>query len=453
MPNWKKVLVSGSDASLNSLLVSTATTSSTLQVNGDSDFNGKVEIYNSGSTVFDVQGSQGQLFSITDSLSGSLFSVNDISGIPILEVFSDETVKLGTFGDEAIIVNGNETTTKNLTVDGDISSSGDLYIDGGIYDNNDTLGTADQVLFTTSTGIEWRDNIAQEAQDLVITGKNLSGGTIAKGTPLYFTGSGTQGNLVGIYPADASNPNRMPAGGVAGEQIADGEEGSIYIYGFINGVDTSQFNAGDSVFVGVGGGYTNQKPTGSALIQKLGNVEKAESNGSGVIQGPSWYNDLPNWEEGKVKVGRDDGQPVTSSVIHLDEVNGRLGINTNTPSETLTITGNISSSGDVYIKNSLLSNQSNLDVGSGTETIAQIPTASYDAAFFDYVIKSGSNLRAGTVYSVHYEGVVEFTETSTQDIGNTTDVVLSVVENEGWIVLRSTTTSDDWKIKTLVRGL
>ena len=334
MPNWKKVLVSGSDASLNSLLVSTATTSSTLQVNGDSDFNGKVEIYNSGSTVFDVQGSQGQLFSITDSLSGSLFSVNDISGIPILEVFSDETVKLGTFGDEAIIVNGNETTTKNLTANGDISSSGDLYIDGGIYDNNDTLGTPDQVLFTTSTGIEWRDNIAQEAQDLVITGKNLSGGTIAKGTPLYFTGSGTQGNLVGIYPADAGNPNRMPAGGVAGESIADDEEGSIYIYGFIAGVDTSAFNAGDDVFVEVGGGYTNQKPTGSALIQKLGNVEKVDaSNGSGVIQGPSWYNDLPNWEEGKVKVGRDDGQPVTSSVIHVDETNGRMGVGTTSNSK------------------------------------------------------------------------------------------------------------------------
>ena len=46
-------------------------------------------VYGSGSTqpVFTVQGSQGELFSVTDSLSGSLFSVNDISGLPILEVF------------------------------------------------------------------------------------------------------------------------------------------------------------------------------------------------------------------------------------------------------------------------------------------------------------------------------------------------------------------------------
>ena len=41
-----------------------------------------------GSTVFDVQGTQGQLFSITDDLTGDLFSVSDISGIPILTVNS-----------------------------------------------------------------------------------------------------------------------------------------------------------------------------------------------------------------------------------------------------------------------------------------------------------------------------------------------------------------------------
>ena len=53
-------------------------------------------VHGSGSTgdntIVDIQGNQGQLFSITDSLSGSLFSVNDISGIPILKVLSDDTV-------------------------------------------------------------------------------------------------------------------------------------------------------------------------------------------------------------------------------------------------------------------------------------------------------------------------------------------------------------------------
>ena len=69
-------------------------------------------VQGSGSTVLDIQGSQGQLFSVTDSLSGSLFSVNDISGMPIMEVFSDDKVLLGTFNAEAIKVSG---STANIT--------------------------------------------------------------------------------------------------------------------------------------------------------------------------------------------------------------------------------------------------------------------------------------------------------------------------------------------------
>ena len=42
----------------------------------------------SGGTLLDVQGSVGQLFSVTDSLTGDLFSVSDISGVPILNVNS-----------------------------------------------------------------------------------------------------------------------------------------------------------------------------------------------------------------------------------------------------------------------------------------------------------------------------------------------------------------------------
>ena len=51
-----------------------------------------VEGTTSGSTVFDVQGTQGQLFSVTDDLTGDLFEVSDISGIPILTVNASGTV-------------------------------------------------------------------------------------------------------------------------------------------------------------------------------------------------------------------------------------------------------------------------------------------------------------------------------------------------------------------------
>jgi hypothetical protein len=67
-------------------------------------------INGSGSALLEAQGSVGQLSTITDSLSGSLFSINDISGIPVLEAFSDATVKIGAFGVEAIKVSGSFAT-------------------------------------------------------------------------------------------------------------------------------------------------------------------------------------------------------------------------------------------------------------------------------------------------------------------------------------------------------
>ena len=72
-------------------------------LNGNSVFSGTttdvVKIYGSGTTspIFSIQGSSGELFSVTDSLIGSLFSVNDISGLPVLEAFSDNTILIGSF--------------------------------------------------------------------------------------------------------------------------------------------------------------------------------------------------------------------------------------------------------------------------------------------------------------------------------------------------------------------
>jgi hypothetical protein len=63
-------------------------------------------INSSGSTLLEIQGAQGQLATATDSLSGSLYSIDDISGIPVLEVISDNTVNIGTFRNEGLKVSG-----------------------------------------------------------------------------------------------------------------------------------------------------------------------------------------------------------------------------------------------------------------------------------------------------------------------------------------------------------
>jgi hypothetical protein len=94
--------------------IGTNTPAAKLHISGSPGTGSALLIYKSGSTVVDVQGSQGQLFSITDSLSGSLFSVSNISGLPILEVFSDNTVLMGSYQAPSL----NTTVRINPTISG-----------------------------------------------------------------------------------------------------------------------------------------------------------------------------------------------------------------------------------------------------------------------------------------------------------------------------------------------
>ena len=100
----------------------------------------------SGGTIFDIQGSQGQLFSISDSLEGVLFSVNDISGLPILEVHSDDKVVMGTYNTNTFVVNG------EVVGIGILNPSEKLEVDGNVKANN-FIGNGSQLTGLTVSQI------------------------------------------------------------------------------------------------------------------------------------------------------------------------------------------------------------------------------------------------------------------------------------------------------------
>jgi len=130
-----------------------------------------------------------------------------------------------------------------------------------------------------------------------------------------------------------------------------------------------------------------------------------------------------------------------------------LGINRTDPSYTLDVNGTLRVTSNIITGSALLSNQENTDVDTGTETVASVAIATYTAAFFDFVIKKTTNVRSGTVYACHDGTNVEFTETSTQDLGDTSDVTLSVDISGGNMRLLATVTSDDWSVKSLIRAI
>ncbi len=64
----------------------------------------------SGSELLTVDGALGRLFAVTDDLSDSLFSVNTVAGLPVMEAFATNNVNLGKFGVYPIkIINSGST--------------------------------------------------------------------------------------------------------------------------------------------------------------------------------------------------------------------------------------------------------------------------------------------------------------------------------------------------------
>ena len=130
-------------------------------------------------TVLDIQGTQGQLFSVTDSLTGDLFSVSDISGVPILNVNSSG---MSTF-------DGNVSIAEKLIH----SSDTNTYIQ--------FPGTNDKIVFTTNGS----DHLTLDAAPSATFAGIINTSDGSAGTPAYnFTSHDGNGMYLEEYNESAN---------------------------------------------------------------------------------------------------------------------------------------------------------------------------------------------------------------------------------------------------------
>jgi hypothetical protein len=196
-----------------------------------------------------------------------------------------------------------------------------------------TDGTTGQAIVTDGAGNLTFSTVAAGTADaalkITLTVKNVSGGTLSAGTVVRVapTNNPPSGNVLEVDVADNSAASTMPAIGVLVDQILDDAEGDCVAFGRASGFSTSGFTEGDALYVNTSGGFTTTKPTGTALIQRIGQVIKVHSsNGSIEIFGAGRTNDVPNLSTGKIWVGTATNT-AESTLIDVDETNNILTVN------------------------------------------------------------------------------------------------------------------------------
>ena len=145
---------------------------------------------------------------------------------------------------------------------------------------------------------------------------------VSKGDPLYITGFNNGQNRITVARADASDSNKMPSIGLAKDDYSQNDNGQVTTIGSLEDVNTqvspNDFQEGDVLYVKVGGGLTNVKPTGTNLIQNVGKVgRRQQNNGQIVVMAIGRSNDVPNIPNGQAWIGNASGvaTPTTLATV------------------------------------------------------------------------------------------------------------------------------------------
>jgi hypothetical protein len=475
MPNWKKIIVSGSDASLNTL-VANGITGSLL---------GTASFAISSSRAVTASFALTSSYAINPTISGSINNVD--------------------------YIDFNTSYTATQPVAGRLS-----------WNNSD--GTLD-------LGMKGGNVTQQIGEEIFYEVRNETGTPIANGTLLYANGVTAGSGRITAAPFTADGSVReVRLLGMATEDISNGVNGFVTHFGYVRDLDT-RGNVPSSIAVGdetwavgdilyahptVAGKLTNVRPKHEISIAII--IVRHPSTGV-VFTRPSSYGHLDDIHDVYINTGSlstgdlliyNSGSDYWTNSKQLSGSYGLTGSLTITGSmsasavyisgsapqrlvvigsgssapiftvqgslgELLNVTDSLSGSLfnvnniaglpvlEVFSDNTILSGPySSRALNTSTKTILTgtgafylygVPTASYDGAWFEYTAKSGSNARAGTIMAIWSGSSVNFTETTTTDFGNTNGLNLGVFISGSNMALTGSATTSAWTIKTIVRSI
>jgi hypothetical protein len=213
-----------------------------------------LRVLDDANNTLSFEGNVGQLFSISNSLTGNIFSVNDISGIPSVRVNSDGNVFLAELSGNVGV--GNVAPTHKLSVTGTMNVSGNA--------NVGNLGTAGNITASYFFG----------------NGSQLTGITVAAGTSIV---NGTSNVVV------SNNGNvTTSVGGTSNVLIVTSTGANVTgTFNATGNANVGNIGATAAVLAGPLSGVTTVNASGNANVGNIGATRGVFTNISGTIESGS----------------------------------------------------------------------------------------------------------------------------------------------------------------------
>jgi hypothetical protein len=360
----------------------------------------RMEVLPEGQIAF--LGKSGSLFSISDSMVGSLMAVSDISGLPILEVFSDDKVVMGKYNSNALVVTGSSVSIGKSVPNAKFDVSGSAAISGSLTATNG-LYSADVVVASSGlTAGFWLAPTPTAAAFGYLWHANSTISLIANsGRSLSFSTNGTEKVRIdtsGNFGIGSTNPlaklhilSSTPSGVTSIFSNSD-----IVIDSSTN----SYINFRQSADTGAYGGFVWTDNNHGAYIVFRNWQGSAATGGDSLIYGTTQDHIFQAGTAATVN-GR-------SEVMRIMQ-NGNVGIGTNNPSSLLHLYTTGTSAELLVEKSSTYANRLGVNssniayVGSTNATALQLQTNGTARVYID----TSGNVGIGTtspVYKLHAAG-------------------------------------------------
>ena len=465
-----------------------------IEFNGLSASTIALKVDDDGSVLY--TGTYGTLFNISDSKDGILHSVNDVSGLPILQVTSLDYVQMGKWDKYSLVVNSDKVGV-GLTAPSaflHVAPSGSLTAPLILASGSSTQDLVRITQVGSGNALVVEDSTNPDTTPFVIdTTGNVGVGTASPSTKLHVfsTTSGafrlqdtTQVNRY-ILISDANGVGTW--GSPSSLNIVTASGTTNYVPRWVGTTNLSAtgsiYDTGSLVGIGI---------TNSAAVLHVSN---ASATVPLIIASGSSTADLVRITQvgaGNALVVEDSTNPDSTPFVITGD--GRVGVGITGPSASLHVLGGTATtvfkvdgtSGELFsISDSLVGSLFSVNdisglpimevfsdnttfIGdyqspamytskrttlvSGTNSIYSFATASYTGAFVDYTATSGSNARAGSIGAVWLGSSIQFNESSTLDIGTTSALTFSFVISGTYAVLQAGA-STTWELKTIIRSI
>lgn len=269
--------------------------------------------------------------------------------------------------------------TGSLNITGTTIISGSVYISGSInFQESQSITGLDYIDFNTDASpthqegrLHWNvddytlevglalGSVLQIGQEQLIRVFNKSGQTISNGQSVYLSGIQEDQPSVELASADydIGSGDQCPSSslvlGLATQDIEDQTAGFVTTFGLVRGLDTSNFDEGDVLFLNTGSedGYSTSRTNAPDCCVKIGTVVRSHQNEGTILVEPDRKNRISyspdvnargNQSDGDILAWNDTNKywdPVNTSSLYVSAATMNIA---STSSITPTVTSSVS---------------------------------------------------------------------------------------------------------------